>query len=95
MQEVFQRASNIIWDNRQSETLILNLEGKNQFVELNSSATLIWKWTDGSNSISEISKKLARHYNISYQSAYTDVVEIFEMWQEDELVVLNSNQTMV
>lgn len=95
MQEIYRRASNISWDRQEAETLVLTLEDKNAIVELNSSAALIWKWTDGTSSINDISKKLSQHYNIPFQNAHEDVVEIFEMWHEDELVILESNPTII
>lgn len=95
MQEVYRRASNINWSPQESETLILNIENKNEIVELNSSAAMIWKWTNGSNSIKDISRKLSQFYKIPFENAYEDVIEIFEMWHEDELVFLDSNKTIV
>jgi hypothetical protein len=100
MHEVYQRAANISWDYQTAtESLILNLEYRHQIVELNSSAALIWQWTNGRSSIKDISQKLSQHYNIPFHNAYADVCEIYEMWQEDELVVLRSdkifNQTIV
>jgi hypothetical protein len=95
MEQIYRRASHIHWDDQETESLILTFGDKNQFIELNRSAALIWKWTNGSNSIGVISKKLSLHYNISLQEAYQDVSEIFEMWYEDELVKLHTNKTFI
>jgi hypothetical protein len=92
MPQIFRRAKNISWDlpkkEEPLENLVLLIEGENQFVELNSSAALIWFWLDGTSSVRDISHKLAKHYNIPYFSAYEDVCEIMEFWQEDGLVFL-------
>jgi hypothetical protein len=95
MQETYIRASDITWNKKNAETLILTLDKKNQIVELNRSASLIWKLIDGKNSTKDISQKIASHFNIPYQKAHEDVNEIFEMWLEDELVILLPSRSII
>lgn len=83
---VYKKVKNVTWKKNEDNTICLHLENTRQIVELNRSASLIWEWIDGKNNAGQIAKKLSEYYKIPMDQSMNDVLELIEMWIDDDLI---------
>jgi len=72
-----QPRTDIVLQDVDGESLILD-NNENLIHQLNDTATFIWQYCNGKNTVSDIVSLLVGHYNISEEDAVCDVTETIE-----------------
>lgn len=70
----------------EDQTIIIDLNGKRMFHQLNPSASFIWKLCDGDNSINDIVNRLTEKYDIDSQTAKEDVENTLSKFSDLSLI---------
>jgi phosphatidylserine decarboxylase len=79
------RNPQLAWREIDGEIVIISPEDS-QVHELNETAALVWKRSDGEQSMEEIAAGIAAEYDVSCESARKDVAELIAHLEEKQLL---------
>jgi len=83
--QIYQLASNAAFEAFEDGGLILNLNNLT-LTELNHTASVILKSTDGTNDVNQVASYLEAEYEISQEQARTDILELYQSLLEQGIL---------
>ena len=85
MSECPVRNPKLAWREIEGEIVIISPEDS-QVHELNETASLIWKYADGSRSCDEIAANVAAEFDVTLEAARADVAQLVAALEEKRLL---------